>query len=71
LSKVGQNALSKNHPIPTLRGEFESRQDKGCPLALNEVLQVLCCLGPLLALVQHVQMLVELHLSLSASWNLA
>jgi hypothetical protein len=71
LSEVRQNALTKNHPIPTLCGELQSRQDEGCPFAFDEILQTLNRLRPLLSLIQHLQMLVELCLSLSASWHLA
>jgi hypothetical protein len=70
LPEAGHNVLTEHHPVPTLRGELQSRQDKGRPLAINEILQMLCRLGPLLTLVQHLQMLVELHLGLPASWNL-
>lgn len=71
LTEAGQDALAEHHAIPTLRGELQSRQDKGCPFAVNEILQVLCCLGPLLTLIEHLQMLVELYLSFPASRNLA
>ncbi|OLB33721.1 MAG: hypothetical protein AUH01_01840 [Acidobacteria bacterium 13_2_20CM_56_17] len=71
MPEAGHDVLTEHHPVPTLRGELQGRQDKGRPLAINEILQVFSCLGPLLTLVQQVQMLVELYLSLTASGDLA
>jgi hypothetical protein len=71
LTEAGHRVLAEHHSISTLRGEFQSRQDKGRPFALNEVFEMLSCLGPLLALVQHLQPLIELHLGLTASGDLA
>jgi len=71
LTEAEQDTLAEHHAIPALRGELQSRQDKNCPFAVNEILQMLCCLGPLLTVIEHLQMLVELYLSFPASWNLA